>query len=158
MAFDDTPKGGAPDFIYTIYIASDIETVWNGLIDREVTKEYWGHQNVSDWKSGSKWEHRRVSDTTVVDIHGKVLEIDPPRKLVVSWNAPNSHSFAEPAPSVVTYDLTALGPDTKLTVTHSKLSKNSDMQKGVTEGWPAVLSNLKTYLETGKVLSEEEWK
>ena len=158
MSFKDSPKGNAPDFIYAIYIASDAETVWNALIDREITKKYWGHYNVSDWKSGSIWEHRRVSDANIVDIHGEVLEIDPPNKLVVTWNAPENHSFAEPAPSIVTYELTAFGPDTKLKVTHSKLNKESDMQKGVTEGWPAVLSNLKTYLETGKVLSEEEWK
>lgn len=157
MAFNDKPKGDAPDFVYTIFIAAHIETVWNGLIDKEVTKKYWGHHNKSDWKVGSKWEHIQTDGSNVVDIHGEVLDIDPPQKLVFSWNSLDGSKSLESAPSVVSYDLTALGPDTKLTVTHSKLNKDSVMHNGVTQGWPAVLSNLKTYLETGKILSEEEW-
>lgn len=157
MAFDDTPKGDAPDFIYTIFIAANIETVWTGLIDKEITKKYWGHHNKSDWKVGSKWEHLSTSGSNVVDIHGEVLEIDPPHKLVVSWNSLEGSKSLEPSPSRVTYDLTALGPDTKLTVTHSQLNHDSVMHNGVTQGWPAVLSNLKSLLETGKVLSEELW-
>jgi uncharacterized protein YndB with AHSA1/START domain len=157
MAFNDKPKGDASDFVYTIFIAADVETVWNGLIDKEVTKKYWGHHNKSDWDVGSKWEHLSSDNSNVVDIHGEVLEIDPPRKLVFTWNSLEGSKSLEPSPSCVTYELTALGPDTKLTVTHSKLNKNSVMHNGVTQGWPAVLSNLKSYLETGKVLSEELW-
>ncbi len=154
---DATPEGDAPDFVYTIYIAADIETVWNGLIDKEVTEKYWGRHNVSDWKKGSKWEHIRTDGSKTVDIHGQVLEIAPPHKLIVTWNGLKGSKTHEPHPSIVTYELTSLGPDTKLTVIHSRLSTDSVMHKGVTEGWPALISNLKTLLETGKVLSDDQW-
>lgn len=157
MAYDDKPAGNAPDFVYTIYIAATAETVWDGLIQKELTEKYWGHHNKSDWKVGSKWEHLRASDSNVVDVHGQVLESDPPNKLVVTWNGADGSKTEEPTPSIVTYELVALGPDTKLTVTHSKLTKDSVMHKGVTQGWPAVLSNLKSLLETGKTLSDDQW-
>lgn len=157
MSYNDKPKGDAPNFVYTIYIAANIETVWDGLINKEVTQKYWGRHNKSDWKVGSKWEHIRTDGSNIVDIHGEVLEIDPPQKLVVTWNCPEGNKNREPAPSIVSYDLVALGPDTKLTVTHSKLSIDSAMHNSVTQGWQAVLSNLKTVLETGKPLSSEQW-
>lgn len=157
MDYDDKPAGDAPDFVYTIYIAANAETVWNGLIKKELTKTYWGHHNKSDWKVGSKWEHLRADDSNIVDVHGQVLESSPPSKLVVTWNGIEGGKTEEPTPSVVTYELTALGPDTKLTVTHSKLTEGSVMHKGVTQGWPAVLSNLKSLLETGKALSDDQW-
>lgn len=157
MAYDDKPAGDAPDFVYTIYIAATVETVWNGLIQKEVTEKYWGRDNQSDWKVGSKWEHVRTDGSDIVDVHGQVLESDPPNKLVVTWNGTDGSKTAEPTPSVVTYELVALGPDTKLSVTHSKLTDDSFMHNGVTQGWPAVLSNLKSVLETGKPLSAEEW-
>ena len=153
----EQPKGNAPDFVYTIYIAADAETVWNGLIDKEVTEKYWGRHNVSDWKKGSRWQHVRTDGSGIVDVHGQVLEIDPPHKLVVTWNGPEESKTHEPHPSLVTYALVSLGPDTKLTVTHSKLTEGSVMHKGVTQGWQALMSNLKTLLETGKTLSEERW-
>ena len=157
MPYDDKPKGDAPDFVYTIYIAASVTTVWDGLINKEVTQKYWGRYNKSDWEVGSKWEHTRTDGSNIIDIHGEVLEVDPPKKLVVTWNAPDEHKNRELAPSIVTYELVALGPDTKLTVTHSKLNIDSIMHNGVTQGWQAVLSNLKTLLETGKPLSSDKW-
>ncbi|GHB01430.1 hypothetical protein GCM10009069_25390 [Algimonas arctica] len=157
MAYDDTPNGDAPDFVYTLYIAARAETVWNGLIQKELTEKYWGHHNKSDWTVGSIWQHQRADDSNIVDVHGQVLESDPPHKLVVTWNGADGSKMEEPTPSVVTYELLALGPDTKLTVTHSKLNIDSVMHKGVTQGWPAVLSNLKSLLETGKPLSDDQW-
>ena len=71
-------------------------------------------------------------------------------------NGPEGSKTFEAHPSVVTYDLVALGPDTKLTVTHSKLNKGSVMHEGVTQGWQALMSNLKSLLETGKTLSEDQ--
>lgn len=147
----------APDFVYTIYIAASPEKVWNGLIDREMTKAYWGHYNESDWKQGSRWEHVVSNGSGKVDVRGQIIEIDPPHKMVWSW------AFASEAEepvklSRVTYELDALGPDTKLTVTHSELEPGSSMDKGVREGWSAVLSNLKSMVETGKAMSEDDWK
>jgi uncharacterized protein YndB with AHSA1/START domain len=157
MSYDDKPKGSAPDFTYTIYIAANIATVWDGLINKDVTQKYWGRHNKSDWKIGSKWEHIRTDGSDIIDIHGQVLDAARPEKLTVTWNAPEGNAARESAPSIVAYELTALGPDTKLAVTHSKLESGSMMRQGVTQGWPAVMSNLKTVLETGKPLSSDQW-
>lgn len=146
----------APDFVYVIFIAADVDAVWNGLLDRELTKAYWGHYNESDWQPGSRWEHVRSDGSGKVNIVGRVVEIEPPNKLVVTWAFPADADEAHKN-SQVTYELKALGPDTRLTITHSGLLADSDMWHGVTQGWPAVASNLKTLLETGRVMSEEDW-
>lgn len=146
----------APDFVYVVYIAASAEKVWNGLLDHELTRKYWGHDNVSDWKPGSRWEHVRSDESREVDIVGEVIESDPPRRLVITWAAP-AEADDKSKHSRVTFELEALGPDCRLTMTHSELEAGSAMHSGVTQGWPAVLCNLKTLLETGKTLSDELW-
>jgi uncharacterized protein YndB with AHSA1/START domain len=141
----------APDFVYVTYIAASPDAVWNALIDRELTKAYWQHYNASDWKPGSRWEHIRSDATGTVDIVGKVVEIDPPNRLVITWSSPKEAEDGTP-PSKVTFEIQAVGPDAKLIVTHSDLRQGTKMHAGVTKGWPAVLSNLKTLLETGRTL------
>jgi uncharacterized protein YndB with AHSA1/START domain len=65
------------------------ETLWNALMDREMTKQYWGrHTNVSDWTVGSTWTHQDYYDGGIVDIVGKVVERTPPRCLVLNWVFP----------------------------------------------------------------------
>ncbi|HEY9090811.1 SRPBCC family protein [Parasphingorhabdus sp.] len=147
----------APDFVYTIFIAASVEKVWNGLIDRDMTKAYWGHYNESDWQPGSRWNHVRSDGSGKTDVRGHIIEIDPPRKMVWSW-AFDSEGDDPAKLSIVTYELVALGPDTKLTVVHSELEPGSEMDKGVRDGWPAVLSNLKSLLETGETLSDQLWE
>lgn len=146
----------APDFVYTIYISAPIERVWNGLIDRDLTRAYWGHDNVSDWKPGSRWEHVRSNGSGKVDIVGKVLEFDPPQRMVWSWSSPEGEGIAERT-SRVTYELVSLGAETRLVVTHSELEAGSEMLAGISKGWPAVLSSLKSLLETGEPLSDRIW-
>ena len=146
----------APDFVYTIYIAAGVDRVWNGLIDRELTKAYWSHFNVSDWKPGSRWEHVRSDESGKVDIVGKVIEIAPPHRLVTSWSFPEDEGDPDKV-SRVTYELEALGGSTRLTVTHSELEAGSGMEAGVKAGWPAVLSNLKSLIESGRTMTEEIW-
>ena len=123
----------APDCVYVIYIAARADKVWNGLRDRELTKAYWGHYNVSDWKPGSVWEHVRSDGSDTVDIVGTVDEIDPPRRLVISWAFPHE-AQDETKVSRVTFELTPLGPDTRLKVIHSDLEPGSEMQKGIRRG------------------------
>jgi len=146
----------APDFVYVIYVAADAATVWNALIDRELTKAYWGHFNVSDWKPGSRWEHVRSDESGKVDLVGRVVEIDPPRRLTVTWGWPQD-AEREDLHSRVTFELEQVGPQSRLTVTHSDLEAGSDMDRGIRGGWPAVLSNLKTLLETGRTLTPDIW-
>ena len=151
-----TAQSVAPDFVYTLYIAAGAETVWNALTDGELTRAYWGHDNVSDWMPGSRWEHIRSDASGTIDIVGRVIEIDPPRLLVTSWAFPGEEED-EAKHSRVTYEVAPLGPDTRLTVTHGDLEPGSGMLAGVTAGWPAVLSNLKTLIETGRTLSDHLW-
>ena len=148
-----------PSFVYVTYIATTAEKAWNALIDPELTERYWAHHhNVSDWKPGSAWQMIDRSDDDCVDIEGIVLENDAPRRLVVSWAYPRD--AANPAAhSRVTYQIEPIGDIVKLTVTHDDLEPDSPMLRGISDGWPVVLSNLKTLLETGERLpsSEQLW-
>lgn len=135
-----------PDFVYTIYIAAPPETVWNALTDGEVTKAYWGHENRSDWKQGSRWEHVRNGNGRV-DVVGRVIEIDPPRRLVTSWVDPKFEDEPGRASRVV-YELAGNGDETRLTVMHSELP-NQSVRDAISGGWPLVLSSLKSLLEKG---------
>ena len=141
----------APEFVYTVYIAAPADRVWNALVDGDVTRQYWGHENRSDWKPGSRWEHVRVGPGGEVDVAGRVLEIEPPRRLVTSWFFPGDEGDAGKT-SRVTYEVTALGEESRLVVTHSELN-DPEMRAGVSMGWPLVLSSLKSFLETGKALA-----
>jgi uncharacterized protein YndB with AHSA1/START domain len=141
----------APEFVCTVYIAAPVERVWNALVDSDVTRQYWGHENRSDWKPGSRWEHVRIGPDNVVDIAGKVIEIDPPHRLVTSWHAPDGEGDSART-SQVTYEITPMGEESKLVVTHSDLNEPG-MRAGVSAGWPLVLSSLKSFLESGKGLA-----
>jgi len=116
---------------------------------------YWFHENVSDWKAGSRWEHRRTGGDAVVDIVGEVLESSPPHRLVLSWCPPSQ--VDDPAKvSRVSFDLSPqtewpFGPWTALRVVHSELEADSDMHRSIAFGWPAVLSGLKTIIESPDV-------
>ncbi|MBV9884504.1 MAG: SRPBCC family protein, partial [Sphingomonadaceae bacterium] len=123
---------------------------WNALVDGDLTKQYWGHENRSDWKPGSRWEHVRVGPEGKVDVAGRVLEIEPPRRLVTSWAFPGEED--DPArTSRVTYEIEPVGSESRLTVTHSDLNEPR-MRAGVSAGWPLVLSSLKSFLERGTAL------
>ncbi len=138
-------------YLYVIYIASTPEKVWNALMDSGLTRQYWQHENVSDWKKGSPWEHRRSDGSGKVDLVGKVLENKPPRRLVISWAFPQD-SERDDAHSRVTFDIEPFKGTTRLTVTHDQLEPGSDMEEGITDGWPKVLSSLKSLLESEKAL------
>jgi len=138
-------------FVYVVYIATTPEKVWQALVDGEVTHLYWGHQNVSDWKVGSRWQHQSVDADHDVKIVGRVLESAPPRRLALSWARPDD-AANESKHSRVLFEIEPVNDMVKLTVSHTELEDGSDMQHGITEGWPRVLSSLKSYLETGKAL------
>ena len=118
--------------------------------DGEVTKQYWWrHRNASDWKPGSVWKHQDYDDANLVDIVGKVVESVPPRRLVITWALP---AEAEDKHTRVTFHIESVPGAVRLTVTHENLEPDSPMLRGITKGWPAVLSSLKTLLETGQPL------
>jgi uncharacterized protein YndB with AHSA1/START domain len=140
-----------PSFVYVTYIRATPEKVFDAITTPEIAAQYWGcHRNVSDWKVGSTWEHQRTDKPGVIDIAGKVVESDRPRRLVMTWANPANAADPEKV-SRVTIDVEPFKDDTvKLTVTHSELEPDSDMLRGISRGWPAVLSALKSFLETGK--------
>ena len=138
-----------PKFVYVSYIASTPEKVWQALTDPDITRKYWGnHHNASDWKVGSGWEHRDFDDPKLIDITGTVIESDFPRRLAVSWVQPKNEGNQEKT-SRVTYDIEPFGSVVRLTVTHDELDQ--EMYDSISFGWPAVISGLKTLLETGSI-------
>lgn len=146
---EDPEMTEKPTFVYVTYIRSTPETVWHALTDADLTAEYWGHSNVSDWQVGSTWEHRRTDGSGVVDAGGTVLATEPPRRLVMTFGG-------EP-PSEVALEIEPYGDIVRLTVTHEKLSTAGDYE-AVSLGWPAVMANLKSLLETGHVLPQAPWE
>ncbi len=139
----------AEKFVYVTYIASTPQKVWQALLDGELTRQYWKHENVSDWKPGSKWEHVADDGKGTVKLVGKVLECVPDKRLVLTWG-----DVADAADltrhSRLAIDIAAVGEMVRMTVTHDELTP--DMQRKITYGWPLVLSSLKSFLETGRPL------
>src|SRR5262249_46370827 len=141
-----------PSFVYVTYIATTPEKVWNALTDGEITKQYWGRRvNVSDWYVGSAWQHRDCDDPELVDIIGTVIESTPPQRLVVPGAGP-ADAATPGKHSRVTFEIAPVADSVRLTVTHDELEPGSDMARDIARGWPAVLSSLKTLLETGRPL------
>jgi uncharacterized protein YndB with AHSA1/START domain/DNA-binding transcriptional ArsR family regulator len=136
-----------PTFVYVTYIQSTPEKVWHALTDADLTAEYWGHSNISDWQAGSIWEHRRIDGSGIADVVGTVLETVPPKRLVMTFGDP----------SQVTFEIEPYGEIVRLTVTHENLADQAD-HDAVSAGWPAVLANLKSLLETGHVLPQAPWE
>lgn len=154
-AMTTTAPTSVPTYVYVTYIHAGAEQVWQALTDADLTARYWGHANVSDWQPGSTWEHRRT-DGSGVDVVGRVLEADPPTRLVITFDdAPDPAPAREP--SVVTFLVEPYQDIVRLTVTHEKLA-NQEMYGGISRGWPAVLANLKSLLETGDVLPQAPWE
>ncbi|MEU8325158.1 metalloregulator ArsR/SmtB family transcription factor [Nonomuraea sp. NPDC048881] len=154
-AMSDAPTS-VPTYVYVTYIRASAEQVWRALTDADLTARYWGHANVSDWRPGSPWEHRRADGSDVVDVVGEVIEAEPPARLVVTFDDAAGTEPARKA-SVVTFLIEPHQDIVRLTVTHEDLP-NQAMHDGIAQGWPAVLANLKSLLETGEVLPQAPWE
>lgn len=134
------------EFVYTTYIKSTPEKVWNAIINPEFTRQYWGHQNVSDWKKGSKWHMMSSDDKATVFVAGEVIESSPPKRLVLTWADPSDATDT----SRVTYELEPIADMVRLSIVHGNFKAGSDMPHKIGGGWPMVLSSMKSFLETGK--------
>jgi uncharacterized protein YndB with AHSA1/START domain/DNA-binding transcriptional ArsR family regulator len=144
-----------PSYVYVTYIESTAERVWAALTDAELTAQYWGHSNVSDWQPGSRWEHRRTDGSGIADVVGTVLAATPPKRLVITFDAPGDPPPA--GPSTVTFDIEPYHEIVRLTVTQDNLADEAAL-RAISAGWPAVLANLKSLLETGHVLPRAPWE
>jgi len=146
-----------PEFVYVTYIASTPDKIFQALVDTEIAQKYWmgsttgpARVNVSDWRPGSRWQHVRADETQTVDVVGKVIESSPPRRLVMTWGRP-TEADDEAKHSRVAFDIEPLeGGQVRLTVTHDNLENDPKMLASISGGWPRVLSNLKTLLESGR--------
>jgi uncharacterized protein YndB with AHSA1/START domain/DNA-binding transcriptional ArsR family regulator len=144
-----------PTFVYVTYIQSTPEQVWHALTDADLTGEYWGHRNVADWSAGSVWEHRRTDGSGIADVVGTVLEATPPTRLVLTFAGPAQVPAG--GPSTVTFTIEPYVDIVRLTVIHENLADHTDFE-AASAGWPAVLANLKSLLETGQVLPQAPWE
>jgi uncharacterized protein YndB with AHSA1/START domain len=167
-ALEDSPMD-KPSLVYTTYIRSTPERVWQALTDPEFTERYWGLTMDSDWNPGSSYKVLQWG-LTIADPEQVVLEADPFRRLAYTWHTftPEwqekaaelvgfSQEFlervaAEPR-SKVAFEIDDLGTFVKLTVIHDGFQPGSEVLETISQGWPHILSNLKTLLETGATLT-----
>ena len=141
------------EFTYVIYINSTAEKVWEALTNGDLSRQYWSnHRNQSDWKVGSQWEHQDADNASLVDVTGTVRESVRPKRLAFTWAAPDDALTASKL-SHVAFDIDEDDGMVRLSLTHDRLG-NSELAEGIAEGWPLVLSSLKTFLETGKAMPE----
>ena len=145
-----------PHFVYVTYIQSTPERVWQALTDADLTAQYWGHSNVSDWQPGSTWDHVRTDGSGISDTGGKVLVAEPPRRLVVTFEDPTAE-VPPNGPSTVTFDIEPYQDIVRLTVIQENLA-DEEAFRAISHGWPAVMANLKSLLETGHVLPQAPWE
>jgi uncharacterized protein YndB with AHSA1/START domain len=141
---------GKSQFVYVTYIRTTQDELWNALTDPEFMRQYWGGVHCeSDWKAGAPWKMLRpngeVTDT------GEIVEADPPNKLVIKWQNEFRPELKAEGFSQCTMQLEPVESAVKLTIIHSIDKDNSKFVEAVSGGWPRILSNLKSLLETGKI-------
>ncbi|MBO1417585.1 SRPBCC domain-containing protein [Streptomyces sp. FH025] len=137
-----------------VYLHATPERVWHALTNADESGLYWGHRNVSTWLPGAPWEHQRDDGSGSADVIGTVEVSDRPHRLVITWAGPQEARSGWP--SRVTFELQHWQSLTQLTVTHENLG-DEEARADSEQGWSAVLSNLKTYLETGHPLPQHPW-
>ena len=137
--------------VFEIYIRTTPERLWEAIIDPEIRSKYnFGAAQISDWTPGSRYELSAPAAGTAL-AEGEILEIDPPRRLVQSMVALWSDEARSEGTSRVTWEIEPVADSCRLTVTHDQLREGaSDELYG---GWPMILSGLKTWLETGELLT-----
>lgn len=138
-------------FTYVTYLRTTPETLWRALTDPDVTRRYWFDVRVeSAWQVGSPV--RLIGPDGKLWDHGEVLECEPLRRLSYTWITVMPDLVGEPA-SRLTIDLEPVGPEVKLALTHDGFEPGSKLYESVRMGWPALLSSLKSLLETGVPLA-----
>jgi uncharacterized protein YndB with AHSA1/START domain/DNA-binding transcriptional ArsR family regulator len=157
IAMTTATPAAIPDYVYTTYIRATPEQVWHALTDPEITGRFWGHAQVSDWAVGSRVDHVRTDGSAIADASGTVIEFDPPHRLTFGFDDPKLTDDPGFEQSLVTFEIESHRDIVKLTLTQSRLRTVDDLQ-AISQGWPSVLANLKTLLETGDVLPQAPWE
>ena len=145
---------GKAAFVYVTFIASTPEKLWTALTSPELTQQYWAGRLVeSDWRQGSLVTYWENAERRTLDITGEILRAAPPRLLSYTFQAYPGGEVLREAPSRVTFEIDPRGNGVvKLTMTHDEFPPDSQVLPGVSRGWPAILSSLKSLLEGGTSL------
>jgi len=129
-----------PEFVYVTYIETTPEKLWQALTSSEFSKRYWSNTELqSDFKVGSPF--------------ALVLEADPPRRLSYTFRHVLNDDMRNERPTKVVFNIEPHGKLVKLTLTHEGFAEGSTLLDGISKGWPAILSSLKSLLETGTALA-----
>ena len=143
-------KADMSSFVYVTYIRTTPERLWSALTSAEEMREYWfGMQIRSQWKQGARWElifpDGRLADS------GEIVEFDPPKRLVLKWLNEWKPELHAEGHGTCTIELEPVSDAVKLTICHLMDCADSQLIKAVSGGWPGIVSNLKSLLETGRI-------
>ncbi len=135
-------------YVYVTFIRTTPQALWTALTSEEFNRQYWfGMHQESDWTPGSPWRlvfaDGRTADT------GEILESDPPRRLVIKWRNEFRPELSDEGYARCVMELEPVDGTVKLTITHTMDRPRSKVIEAVSGGWPRILSNLKSLLETG---------
>ena len=143
-------------FVYVTYIRTTPEKLWSALTDPEFMKQYWfGVHGESRWTAGSSW--KSVSPRGQILDAGEIVEAEPPRRLVIRWQNQFKPELKAEGESLCTMELEPSGTAVKLAITHSIERQPSKLIEAVSGGWPKVVSNLKSLLETGSAALQDPY-
>ena len=138
-------------FVYVTYIRTTPEKLWSALTDAQFMKQYWfGVHGESQWRPGSPW--KLVSGDGQILDSGEIVEAEPPRRLVIRWQNQFKPELKAEGESLCTMELEPSGTAVKLSITHTIERQPSKFIEAVSGGWPKVVSNLKSLLETGSAV------
>ena len=141
-------------FAYVTFIRTTAERLWEALVTPEFMRQYWFDMHCeSDFKTGSSWK-LVFPDGRIADM-GEIVEADPPRRLVIKWHNQWKPELKAEGPSLCSFTIEAVPNNAKvvkLSVIHSMERDDSKLIEAVSGGWPRILSNLKTLLESGDIL------
>lgn len=141
-------------FVYVTYIRTTPDKLWSALTDAKFMKQYWfGMHCESQWTAGSPW--KLVSGDGQIFDAGEIVEADRPRRLVIRWQHESKPELRAEGASQCTMELESIGAAVKLSITHTIEREPSKLIEAVSGGWPKIISNLKSLLETGSVALQE---
>ena len=143
----------APDHVYSVYVKADADRVWRAITDGvETERYYYGTRVGSDWTPGSRIVYEYPDGSVAAD--GEVLEIDPPRRLAMSFHARWDPEIEAEGPVRMTWEIEPAGDgSSKVTVVTSGMTAGSRTEREFSGGIVFIVSGLKTYLETGEPLA-----
>ena len=143
-------------FVYVSYIRTTPEKLWSALTDGEFMKQYWfGMHCESRWTAGSSW--KLVSSGGQIFDAGEIVEADPPRRLVIRWQNQHRPELKAEGESLCTMELEPSGTGVKLSITHTIERDASKFIEAVSGGWPKIIANLKSLLETGSAVLQDPY-